>query len=365
MADLQIMDQTLAAQRQDGPGPHPDIFVFASRRTSSLCLPPLCAFLHADRRLQTRKALGIKEFWCGRQSTHATAVSNDADSTVRPAIPTTQSPSASGGLRGITRKPSKQAGLSAEHAEEARNPSEAPSVSSERDGQASGPSGLYERFRGGLLTDHSDVSVPDIDRQRGADSYSTSESMSYTLTLWGADDRYTKSLREAECLQSYHDYIAEVWRLTYATPAPTSHRTFVVLILSRELVSEPVGERSFMNSRFPPCLMFAPVPTPARFWCPSENQRDGTERRGLMARPVSIPFDHPNTPEKQDGEKNRVRGRYISVERVREINGGREVEWEMATSSDAGGTRLLSHAECLLMTYRQHPEISHQHLAAL
>jgi hypothetical protein len=159
MADLQIMDQALAAQRQDGPGPHPDIFILASRRTSSLF-----AFLHADRQLQTRKALGIKEFWCGRQSTHATAVPNDADNTVRPAIPATQSPSASGGLRSITRKPSKQAGLSAEHAEEARNPSEAPTVSSERDGQASGPSGLYERFRGGLLTDHSDVSVPDIDR---------------------------------------------------------------------------------------------------------------------------------------------------------------------------------------------------------
>jgi hypothetical protein len=50
---------------------------------------------------------------------------------------------------------------------------------------------------------------------------------------------------------------------------------------------------------------------------------------------VSIPFLHPDCPEKVGDEKSRVRGRYVSVELVREH--GEEVEWRMATSSDAGG----------------------------
>lgn len=32
-----------------------------------------------------------------------------------------------------------------------------------------------------------------------------------------------------------------------------------------------------------------------------------------------------------------MRGRYVSVERVRELHDGAAVEWRMATSSDAGG----------------------------
>ena len=51
---------------------------------------------------------------------------------------------------------------------------------------------------------------------------------------------------------------------------------------------------------------------------------------------VSIPFLHPNCPEKQGSEKSRVRGKYVSVERVIELDGG-AVQWRMATSSDAGG----------------------------
>jgi hypothetical protein len=46
---------------------------------------------------------------------------------------------------------------------------------------------------------------------------------------------------------------------------------------------------------------------------------------------------HPDCPEKTGGEKSRVRGKYVSVERVREMEGGTQVEWKMATSSDAGG----------------------------
>lgn len=42
--------------------------------------------------------------------------------------------------------------------------------------------------------------------------------------------------------------MAEIWRMTYVTPPPTSPRTFVVLLLSRELKTAPKGERAFMNS---------------------------------------------------------------------------------------------------------------------
>lgn len=52
---------------------------------------------------------------------------------------------------------------------------------------------------------------------------------------------------------------------------------------------------------------------------------------------VSLPFKHPDCPEKQGAEKSRVRGKYVSVELVREVEDGKRVEWRMATSSDAGG----------------------------
>lgn len=52
---------------------------------------------------------------------------------------------------------------------------------------------------------------------------------------------------------------------------------------------------------------------------------------------VSLPFEHPDCPPKQGKEASRVRGKYVSVERVSESAGGEEVDWRMATSSDAGG----------------------------
>jgi hypothetical protein len=55
---------------------------------------------------------------------------------------------------------------------------------------------------------------------------------------------------------------------------------------------------------------------------------------------VSIPFDHPDCIEKAGNQKNKVRGRYVSVERVEEIDAD-TVEWRMATSSDAGGELRL------------------------
>lgn len=47
--------------------------------------------------------------------------------------------------------------------------------------------------------------------------------------------------------------------------------------------------------------------------------------------------------EKKGNESKRVRGRYVSVERVQEMDKGRQVEWRMATSSDAGGKHLIVH----------------------
>lgn len=41
--------------------------------------------------------------------------------------------------------------------------------------------------------------------------------------------------------------MAEVWRMQYKTPALSSDRVFVVLLLCREMQSEPVGTRSFVN----------------------------------------------------------------------------------------------------------------------
>jgi hypothetical protein len=54
---------------------------------------------------------------------------------------------------------------------------------------------------------------------------------------------------------------------------------------------------------------------------------------------VSLPFHHADCLEKQGLEKSRVRGKYVSVERVTEMDSGRQVEWRMATSSDAGGEK--------------------------
>ena len=141
-------------------------------------------------------------------------------------------------------------------------------------------------------------------------------------------------------------HVAEVWRLTYVTPPPTSPRTFVVLLLSRELVTEE-GKRSFMNSESILGGSFTFVSLGAS--CIIERVCDKLE--AVTGQPlsldlegdtvtltaVSIPFAHPSCIEKQGAEKSRVRGKYVSVERVTEKAGGQEVEWRMTTSSDAGG----------------------------
>lgn len=56
---------------------------------------------------------------------------------------------------------------------------------------------------------------------------------------------------------------------------------------------------------------------------------------------VSVPVTHPDLPEKTGEEAGRCRGCYVSVERVRETEGGKKVEWRMATASHAGGKSCM------------------------
>ncbi|WWD20254.1 hypothetical protein CI109_104730 [Kwoniella shandongensis] len=228
-----------------------------------------------------RKTLGVKEYWCGRQSHHTSE-------SVRAIAQPSKSKRDSGSfnprelVRSLSHKFTKhpdvphsngdgQAALNgsavAEEEDEAVEPTE---VERQAQVMSNRPDGLYERFRRGLLEYHSEN-----------------------------EREYIEACRETEPLHIYQKHVAEVWRLTYNTPPPTNPRTFVVLLLSRELKSEPRGQRAFMN--------------------------------------ISIPFLHPDCPEKKGGEKSRVRGKYVSVERVRELESGDGVEWRMATSSDAGG----------------------------
>lgn len=51
---------------------------------------------------------------------------------------------------------------------------------------------------------------------------------------------------------------------------------------------------------------------------------------------VSIPVDLSPDPELAKLEEKGVHGRYVSVERIMELDNGK-VEWRMATSSKAGG----------------------------
>ncbi|KLT43118.1 hypothetical protein CC85DRAFT_259215 [Cutaneotrichosporon oleaginosum] len=204
-----------------------------------------------------RKSIGVSEFWCGRISSHDAA-------SLRPYAPDATAPSSMTPLA-LMRSLSKRL------SHDGRRPSaDLDEVARQARVMSQHPRGIYEHFRRGLLEYHSEH-----------------------------ERDYIESCRETECLAVLVPHVAEVWRLTYVTPAPTSPRTFVVLLLSRELAVAPHGQRRFMN--------------------------------------ISLPFAHPECPEKRGPEKARVRGKYVSVERVRELDEGR-TEWRMATSSDAGGS---------------------------
>ncbi|KAL1408245.1 hypothetical protein Q8F55_005051 [Vanrija albida] len=212
-----------------------------------------------------RKQFNISDFWCGRISKHT------AES-----VRVGEDPGPNGPLnpmhlvRSMSRRVSSQFGADGKPEAPAADRRATVDLSAQERAlhiMNSDPNNLYERMRRGLL------------------EYNERE--------------YIEACRETACLEVLQPHMAEIWRMTYVTPPPTSPRTFVVLLLSRELKSAPKGERSFMN--------------------------------------ISIPFSHPDCVEKQGAEKSRVRGKYVSVELVREQDGGAQVEWRMATSSDAGG----------------------------
>ncbi|BEJ17557.1 hypothetical protein CspHIS471_0609580 [Cutaneotrichosporon sp. HIS471] len=206
-----------------------------------------------------RKSIGVSEYWCGRVSSY------DAES-LKP-YASTPSPLNLNPLNPLNLVRSISRRLSGDN----RRSMDLDEVARQARVMSQHPRGIYEHFRRGLLEYHSEN-----------------------------ERDYIESCRETQCLAVLVPHVAEVWRLTYVTPAPTSPRTFVVLLLSRELQVAPHGQRCFMN--------------------------------------ISLPFKHPDCPEKQGPEKARVRGKYVSVERVRETEDGKRTEWRMATSSDAGGS---------------------------
>ncbi|KZT71301.1 hypothetical protein DAEQUDRAFT_124314 [Daedalea quercina L-15889] len=86
-----------------------------------------------------------------------------------------------------------------------------------------------------------------------------------------------------------------IWSLYYTFPPPVSPRVFTVL-QTKYLVTE-------------------------------------SPKKGLI---VSIPVDLSDDPELAKLEEKGVKGRYVSVELLKELDNGK-VEWKMATSSTPGG----------------------------
>jgi hypothetical protein len=112
--------------------------------------------------LQTRKSLGVKEYWCGRQSVHTPSSVRKHAPTHKPSVPHGTRLEA---VRSFSRRFSRQGRpeSNGHHANGNVDGDGASSVNvSEVERQAavmsSQPHGLYERFRRGLLEYHSEVS---------------------------------------------------------------------------------------------------------------------------------------------------------------------------------------------------------------
>ncbi|EMD38280.1 hypothetical protein CERSUDRAFT_49192, partial [Gelatoporia subvermispora B] len=88
---------------------------------------------------------------------------------------------------------------------------------------------------------------------------------------------------------------SSIWTLYYTFPPPVSPRVFTVVQIT--------------------------------------HLEEASPRTGLI---VSIPVDLSDDPELAKLEEKGVKGRYVSVERLKELDGGK-VEWRMATSSTPGG----------------------------
>ncbi|KAM0756595.1 hypothetical protein T439DRAFT_321297 [Meredithblackwellia eburnea MCA 4105] len=118
------------------------------------------------------------------------------------------------------------------------------------------------------------------------------------------EKKYIESCIGARNVQVLSPGVAEVWEMSYKTPFPTSNRSFLILILTLDLTAE-----------------------------------SSTSPRKFQV--ISIPITHSDAPE--DGQKGFVRGNYVAVEEVDELEDG-SVRWRMATASNAGGSipRFLS-----------------------
>ncbi|QRV72255.1 hypothetical protein RhiJN_00269 [Ceratobasidium sp. AG-Ba] len=106
------------------------------------------------------------------------------------------------------------------------------------------------------------------------------------------EKEYIPEIHSAVHLRTFGSF--QAWSLGYRFSPPVSNRTFTFLIAS-------VLEES---------------PT----------------RQGYI---ITLPLDVSSDEELKSREPKGVRGRYVSVERLRQLDG--EVEWSMATMSNAGG----------------------------
>jgi hypothetical protein len=102
-----------------------------------------------------------------------------------------------------------------------------------------------------------------------------------------------------------------IWTLYYTFPLPISPRVFTVLQVT-QLTLAPRTGLVF--------VVYQPIPL-------------------VTCHPriiISIPIDLTSEPELLKLEEKGVKGRYVAVERILELDDGK-VEWKMATSSAPGG----------------------------
>ncbi|BGP23440.1 START-like domain containing protein [Rhodotorula toruloides] len=112
--------------------------------------------------------------------------------------------------------------------------------------------------------------------------------------------KYIEACTEARRIEVIKEGELEVWQTLYHQAFPASNRDFTFLLLTISLPPRPI---------------------------PPDTAR---QLRSFIV--ISIPVEHP-------AEKGYVRGRYVSVEHVQELDEaeGGGIEWVMAVSSSAGG----------------------------
>lgn len=136
------------------------------------------------------------------------------------------------------------------------------------------------------------------------------------------EKEYIESLKEVELLETHTPNEAEIYRVAYSMPYPFSSRSFLFLIITIPLPDLPP----------PPMSLAQPL------------------RQFLV---ITLPYESPQYPLQKGKDQGKLRGKYVSVELIREkdvilsghingaVDGGeriiRGVEWSVCTSSEAGG----------------------------